>query len=66
MDELDVAWMVTDDGGARYTLEGGTWLLLSYVAILDTFGSAHVGRSGAPPAGKRNAGPRKPVTESCT
>jgi len=46
MDELDVAWMVTDDGGARYTLEDGTWLLLSYVAILDTFGSAHVGRSG--------------------
>ena len=46
MHELGVEWMFTDDGGARYTLEGGTSLLLSYVAILDTFGSAHVGRSG--------------------
>jgi hypothetical protein len=46
MDEWDVEHMITDDGGARYTLEGGTSLLLSYVAILDPFGSAHVGRSG--------------------
>ncbi len=46
MDEWDVDRMITADGGARYTLEGGTSLLLSYVAILDPFGSAHVGRSG--------------------
>ena len=46
MDALNVEWMMTDDGGARDTLEDGTWLLLSYVAVLDTFGSAHVGRSG--------------------
>ena len=43
---LYVEWMITANGGARNTLEDGTWLLLSYVAVLDTFGSAHVGRSG--------------------
>jgi len=46
MHELGVEWMITTEGGAQHTREGYTWLLPSYVAILDTFGSAHVGRSG--------------------
>ena len=43
---VDVEWMITAEGGARDTREGFTRLLLSYVAVLDPFGSAHVGRSG--------------------